>query len=68
MDSCRVVFTSASGQKIIIVFTYDEEKDELNYFPRFEPQVDAKAQLGLSGKLCEIFLEALSSKDGTTKD
>ena len=47
---------------------YDEEKDELNYVPRFEPQVDAKTQLGLSGKLCEIFLEALSSKDGTTKD
>lgn len=68
MDSCRVVFTSASGQKIIIVFTYDEEKDELNYVPRFEPQVDAKTQLSLSGKLCEIFLEALSSKDGTTKD
>ena len=52
----------------MIVFTYDEEKDELNYVPRFEPQVDAKTQLGLSGKLCEIFLEALSSKDGTTKD
>ena len=56
MDSCRVVFTSASGQKIIIVFTYDEEKDELNYVPRFEPQVDSKTQLGLSGKLFEIFL------------
>ena len=38
MDSCRVVFTSASGQKIIIVFTYDEEKDELNYVPRLYNQ------------------------------
>ena len=68
MDNCKVVFTNSSGQKIIIEFTYDESKDNLDYTPRFDPPVDGKTQLGLSGKLCEIFLEALSSKDGTTKD
>ena len=68
MDNCKVVFTNSSGQKIIIKFTYDESKDNLDYIPQFDPPVDGKTQLGLSGKLCEIFLEALSSKDGTTKD
>lgn len=68
MDNCKVVFTNSSGQNIIITFTYDEKKDTLDYVPRFDPPVDGKVQLGLSGKLCEIFLKALSNKDGTTED
>ena len=39
MDSGRVVFTSASEQKIIIVFTYDEEKDMREVKSVFEKSI-----------------------------
>ena len=65
MDSCHVTFTSSSDQKIILDFVFDKEQDFLDYKARFEPQVDGKTQLGLAGQLCEIFIRALTTKDGT---
>lgn len=58
METCKVEFTSTSGQKIVIDFTLSDS-DDLDFRPRFEPRVDPKTDLGLAGMLCEIFLTAL---------
>lgn len=59
METCKVEFTSEQGQKIIIDFTLEDNGD-LNYKPSFDPQLtDPKTNLGLSGQLCEVFIQAL---------
>lgn len=70
MEVCKVEFINESGQKIILDFTLLDNGD-LDYKPSFEPKVDPKTYLGLSGKLCEIFLTALinsPTEDKITKD
>lgn len=71
METCKVEFVSQNGQKIILNFSL-HENGELEYKPSFEPQVDPKTNLGLSGQLCEIFISALyrttDSQDINKKD
>lgn len=57
MIESKVTFEEPNGQKIIINFTMDESG--LEYKPRFEPEVDAKTHLGLSGILAETLLKVL---------
>ena len=61
METCKVEFINTNGQKIVLNFTLHENGD-LEYKPYFEPKVDPKTNLGLSGQLCEIFLSALYTK------
>lgn len=60
MENCKVEFICESGQKIIINFNINDNGD-LDYTPSFEPKIkDPKTNLGLAGKLCEIFISALT--------
>lgn len=61
MESCKVEFIE-NNQKIIINCTLDDNGD-FEYHPSFEPKIDGKTVLGLSGKLCEIFIKALYQID-----
>lgn len=70
METCKVEFINNIGQKIILDFSLDE-KGNLDYKPSFEPKVDPKTNLGLSGQLCEIFVTALintGTKDTKVKN
>lgn len=59
MEKCKVEFVSESNQKIIIDFTLNDNGD-LDYKPTFQPAIkDPKTKLGLTGKLCEIFISSL---------
>lgn len=58
MEKCKVEFINNEGQKIILNFDLDDNGN-LEYKPSFEPKVDPKTNLGLTGKLCEIFITAL---------
>ena len=58
MEICKVEFISNTEQKIIIDFSLDE-LGNLEYKPSFEPKVNPKTNLGLAGKLCEIFITSL---------
>lgn len=60
MEKCNVTFTSESGQKIICDFILHDD-DSLEFKPHYEPEVDLRTNLGLSGKLCEIFINALTA-------
>lgn len=75
METCKVEFINQVGQKIILDFNLDDQGN-LDYKPSFEPKVDPKTNLGLSGKLCEIFITAIvnagekentQAKDRTSK-
>ena len=70
METCKVEFINQDGQKIVLNFSL-YENGELEYKPSFEPKVDPKTNLGLSGQLCEIFLCSLyktDNKDINIKD
>lgn len=59
METAKVEFITSSGQKIIIDFSLDDN-DNLDFKPSYEPQItDPKTNLGLAGKLCEIFMTSL---------
>lgn len=67
METCKVEFNDEQGQKIIIDFTLEDNGD-LNYKPSFDPQLtDPKKNLGLSGQLCEVFIQALH-RDNNEED
>ena len=69
METCKVEFIHSTGQKIVLDFSLDD-KGNLDYKPSFEPKItDLKANLGLSARLCELFLTALDNmnKTGDTK-
>lgn len=62
MEKCNVTFTCESGQKIVCDFIH-HDNDDLEFHPRYDPEVDMRTNLGLAGKLCEIFLMALNPKN-----
>lgn len=63
MENCKVEFICESGQKIIINFNINDNGD-LDYTPSFEPKItDPKTNLGLAGKLCEIFISTLTKNE-----
>lgn len=72
MQTCKVEFIHSTGQKIVLNFNL-ADNDELSYKPSFEPKItDPKVDLGLAGKLCEMFLtslvEDLHNKDDRRKE
>lgn len=62
MEKCNVTFTNESGQSIICAFELLDNGD-LEFKPRYEPEVDMRTNLGLAGQLCEIFINALSKPE-----
>lgn len=67
MMTSKVTFEQ-EGQKIIIDFILDENTGSLEYKPTFEPPVDPKTNLGLSGQLCEAFIAALHNNSTDDAD
>lgn len=67
MTKSKVEFIEETGQKIIIDFTLEDSGD-LDYHISFDPKVtDPKANLGLSGQFCKMFIEALTASTTKTK-
>lgn len=67
MEKCNVTFTCESGQKIVCDFTLLDNGD-LDFKPRYEPEVDMRTYLGLAGQLCEIFIKALNKPEDKNND
>ena len=67
MEKCSVTFTNEVEQKIICDFTLHDNGD-LEFKPRYEPEVDMRTNLGLAGRLCEIFIMALNPEERSDKN
>lgn len=61
MEKCKVEF-SGNNQKLIVDMELLDNGD-LEYHVSTEPKIDNKTNLGLAGKMCEIFLTSLLEKD-----
>lgn len=59
--TCNVTFQQGD-QKIILTFV--EKDGELDYTAKFDPQIDGKTDLSLSGFLCDVFVKALHNYNG----
>jgi hypothetical protein len=66
MEKCKVTFKEGK-QKIIIDFTLQDNGDA-DYSTHFEPEVDMKTNLGLSGQLAQIFIAAIHSGSAPEED